>query len=121
MWWSVVAYLLLGMTSGLFGGMLGIGGGVILVPSLVYLFGMTQHDAQGTTLATLIPPIGLLAAWTYYKAGHVDFKIAMLLASGFVVGSILGARFAVHVPRRTLRRIFGLAMLAIAMQMILRG
>ena len=78
--------LLLGLLAGIFSGLIGVGGGVIIVPALVFLFGLSQHQAQGTTLALLVPPIGLLAAWTYYKEGHVDLKIAGLICVGFFLG-----------------------------------
>ena len=72
----ILLYLLLGLVVGAISGLIGIGGGAFFVPALVFLFGLSQHQAQGTTLALLVPPIGLLAAWTYYKQGYVDLKIA---------------------------------------------
>jgi len=89
-----------------------------VVPALVYLFGFTQHIAQGTTLAMLIPPIGILAVWTYWRQGLVDVRVAVLLCLGFVVGGLIGAKFAVHLPKTILSRIFGFAMLLIAVKMI---
>jgi uncharacterized membrane protein YfcA len=115
---SYFLYILLGIVAGTLSGLIGIGGGVIIVPALVLLFGMSQHHAQGTTLALLIPPIGILAAWTYYKAGYVDVKVAALVAVGFFVGSFLGARLATHISEATLERIFGVALLLIALKMI---
>lgn len=114
-----VLYILLGLLAGALSGVIGISGGVIIVPALVFLFGMTQHNAQGTTLALLIPPIGILAAWTYYKAGYVDLKVAALVAIGFFAGSFLGARIAIHLSETMLERIFGFALLLIALKMIL--
>ena len=73
-----VPFLLLGLLAGVLSGLLGIGGGIFLVPALVFVFGLTQHEAQGTTLALMVPPIGLLAAWTYYKQGNVNLGIAAL-------------------------------------------
>ena len=75
--------ILLGLTAGVFGGMFGIGGGVILIPAMVYFFGLTQHQAQGTTLAIMVPPIGLLAAWRYYQSGNVKLGMAVLICAGF--------------------------------------
>ncbi len=111
-------YILLGLLAGALSGVIGIGGGVIIVPALVFLFGMSQHNAQGTTLALLIPPIGILAAWTYYKVGYVDLKVAALVAIGFFAGSFLGARIAIHLSETMLERIFGFALLLIALKMI---
>ena len=79
---------------------------------------MSQHHAQGTTLALLIPPIGILAAWTYYKAGYVDLRVAALVAVGFFAGSFLGARLATHISDEVLEKIFGVALLLIALKMI---
>jgi uncharacterized protein len=111
-------YLLLGVLAGAFSGLIGIGGGVIIVPALVLLFGMTQHNAQGTTLALLVPPIGILAAWTYYKQGFVDVKIAAFIALGFVLGSIVGAKFATGMSNDLLQKVFGFALLLISLKMI---
>lgn len=80
---SILLHLLLGLVAGTFSGLIGIGGGTIIVPVLVFLFGLSQHQAQGTTLALLVPPIGFFAAWTYYKQGYVDLKIAALICVGF--------------------------------------
>lgn len=111
-------YILLGVSAGFISGLIGIGGGVLIIPALVLLFKMPQHLAQGTTLALLVPPIGILAAWAYYKQGHVDLKVAGLLCLGFVFGSVFGARLAVGLPQETLRRAFGVALFAISLKMI---
>jgi uncharacterized membrane protein YfcA len=116
---NIVLYLLVGLLGGIFGGMLGIGGGIIMVPLLAFLFGLSQHQAQGTTLALMVPPIGLLAAWTYYKAGFVDLKIAAFVCLGFFFGGLLGAKLVVGLPDPLLRKIFGAALLMIAIKMIL--
>src|SRR4030067_2331191 len=99
-------YLLLGFLAGTFSGLIGIGGGTIIVPALIFLFGLSQHQAQGTTLAMLVPPIGFLAAWTYYKQGYVDLKIAALLALGFFIGGLVGAKVATRLPNEMLERLF---------------
>src|SRR5579883_3639466 len=100
---------LLGVAAGVASGVVGIGGGIILVPALVFLFGLTQHQAQGTTLALLVPPIGFLGAWTYYKQGYVDLRLAAQIAAGFFFGSLLGARFSVGLSDSMLARVFGSA------------
>jgi len=115
---SIFLYLLLGLVAGIFSGLIGIGGAIIIIPSLVLVFSMSQHMAQGTTLALMIPPIGLLAAWMYYKAGYVDFKVAALICLGFFVGGFIGARFVTSIPDLLLRRIFGLVLLLAALKMI---
>jgi uncharacterized protein len=116
---ATLLYILVGIVAGVLSGLVGIGGGVIIVPALVFLFGMSQHHAQGTTLALLIPPIGILAAWTYYKAGYVDLKVAGLVAVGFIAGSYVGARVATHISDSTLEKIFGVALLLVALKMIM--
>ena len=115
---NVFFYLLLGLVAGIFSGLIGIGGAIIIIPSLVLLFGLSQHTAQGTTLALMVPPIGLLAAWTYYKQGFVDFKIAGLICMGFFFGGLAGARFATDIPDDVLRKIFGVILLAASLRMI---
>ena len=108
----------LGLIAGIFSGLIGIGGGVIIVPALVFLFGLSQHQAQGTTLALLVPPIGLPAAWTYYRQGYVDAHIALLICVGFFVGGLLGAKLATGLSNAVLEKVFGIALLLIALKMI---
>lgn len=111
-------YLLLGLIGGVLSGLIGIGGGVVIVPTLVFLFGFSQHRAQGTTLALLVPPVGLLAAWTYYKQGYVDLKVALVMCLGFLLGGLLGARVATSLSNAILEKVFGVALLLIALKMI---
>ncbi|RMF28153.1 MAG: sulfite exporter TauE/SafE family protein [Cyanobacteria bacterium J083] len=112
-------YLLLGLFTGTVSGLIGIGGGVLLTPALVYLFGFSQHNAQGTTLALLVPPVSLLAAWTYYQQGDVNIKVACLIFAGFFIGGLLGAKFAVQMPEILLKRLFGLGLLGLSLKMLL--
>jgi uncharacterized membrane protein YfcA len=113
-------YLLVGILAGVFSGLIGIGGGVIIVPLLVFIFKFSQHQAQGTTLALMVPPIGLLAAATYYKQGYVDLKVAALVAAGFFVGGLLGAKYAVGLSNATLEKTFGITLILIGLRMILK-
>ncbi len=115
---TIVLCLILGVLAGIFSGLVGVGGGVFIVPALVFLFGMSQHQAQGTTLAILVPPIGLLAALTYYKQGYVDLKIAALICIGFFLGGLLGAKVATALSTEILQRVFGVFMLLLAVKMI---
>ena len=112
-------YLILGLVTGTVSELIGIGGGVLLTPALVYLFGFTQHTAQGTTLALLVPPVSLLAAWTYYQEGDVNIKVAALIFLGFFIGGLIGAKFAINLPELWLKRSFGLSMLALGIKMML--
>jgi uncharacterized membrane protein YfcA len=115
---NIFLYILLGVVAGIFSGLIGIGGGIIIVPSLVLLFGLSQHTAQGTTLALMVPPIGLLAALAYYKQGFVDLKIAAFICIGFFVGGLIGAKFALGIPEMVLKKIFGIVLLAVSIKMI---
>jgi uncharacterized membrane protein YfcA len=116
---NVFLYILLGLVAGMFSGLMGIGGAIIIIPAMVLLFGLSQHTAQGTTLALMVPPIGLLAAWVYYKSGFVDLKIAGLICIGFFIGGLFGAKFATEIPNEILRRIFGVVLLLASLKMIL--
>lgn len=115
----VVPFLLLGLLAGILSGLLGIGGGILIIPALVFVFGLSQHMAQGTTLALMVPPIGLLAAWTYYKQGNVNLGIAALICLGFFFGGLFGAKLAGVVSGVLLKRLFGVALLITAVKMIL--
>lgn len=115
---DIFLYMILGLAAGALSGLIGIGGGVFIVPALIFFFGLSQHQAQGTTLALLVPPIGFLAAWTYYRQGYVDLKIAGFVCIGFFFGGYLGARMATGLPNSVLERIFGVALLVIAIKMI---
>jgi uncharacterized protein len=115
---NILLYLLLGIVAGVLSGLIGIGGGVLIVPALIFLFGLSQHEAQGTTLALLVPPIGFLGAWTYYQQGYVNIKIAVWICLGFFIGSLFGAKLATNIPNVILEKIFGGAMMMIALKMI---
>jgi len=112
-------YIILGLTAGICGGMFGIGGGTILIPALVYLFGLTQHQAQGTTLALMVPPIGLLAALRYYYSGNVKLGIAGFICLGFFIGGLIGAQLVQNLSDPLMKKLFGVFLLAISIRMIL--
>jgi hypothetical protein len=115
---NYLLYVVLGLAAGVLGGMFGIGGGSILIPALVFLFGLTQHQAQGTTLAIMVPPIGILAAMRYYQSGNVKLGMAGFICAGFMVGGLIGAQLIQNVPEVLLKRSFGIFLLAISMRMI---
>jgi len=102
-----VLFVVLGFAAGILSGLIGIGGGIIIVPMLVFAFGYSQHMAQGTALAALIPPIGLLATYVYYMNGDVNIKTALFIAIGFFIGGFFGAKFAVLMDKSILEKIFG--------------
>ena len=111
-------YVALGLAAGVLGGMFGIGGGVILVPALVLLFGMNQHVAQGTSLAILLPPVGILAVMRYYQAGNVKLGIAAFICAGFIVGGFIGASLIQNMPGALLKKMFGVFFLLVSLHMI---
>jgi hypothetical protein len=107
-----------GVVVGVISGIVGIGGGILFIPALVWFFGMDQHKAQGTSLGALLAPIGIFAFLEYYRNGNADLKIAILLAVGFVVGGYFGALVAQHVPELWLRRVFAFTLIAVAGHML---
>jgi len=113
-----VTYIIWGLIAGAASGFLGIGGGIILVPVFALVFGLSQHQAQGTTLALMIPPIGLLAALKYYFEGNVNLKIAAFVCIGFFFGGYIGAALVSRVPDMILRRVFGVVMLLVSLRLI---
>ncbi|MDP8212844.1 MAG: sulfite exporter TauE/SafE family protein [Candidatus Zapsychrus exili] len=116
---QIVLYVLLGLIGGGVGGALGLGGGSILVPGLVFLFGLSQHEAQGTSLAVMLPPIFILAVMRYYHAGHVNVKMAAIIAIGFVVGALIGAHCAQYIPDTHLKKIFGTFLILMGIKMLI--
>jgi uncharacterized membrane protein YfcA len=114
----ILVLALIGLAAGFFSGMVGIGGGLIIVPALVYFLAFSQHQAQGNSLALLMFPVGILGVINYYKKGHVDFRIAALLAVGFVAGSYLGSKFSLSLPQDTVKKIFAVLMIVLAVKML---
>lgn len=110
--------LAIGLVTGVMAGMLGIGGAIIMIPALALFLGLSQHMAQGTSIAVMLPPVGIIAAYNYYKAGHVNIKFAIILACAFLVGSYFGSKFAVTIPQATLKKIFAVLLLLVAARML---
>ena len=110
--------IVIGIVTGFAAGMLGIGGAIIMIPALVFMLGLSQQTAQGTSLAVMLPPVGILAAWNYYKAGNVNLKFALILAATFLIGSYFGSKLAITIPQAVLKKIFGLLLLLVAVRML---
>ena len=108
----------IGIVTGFTAGMLGIGGAIIMIPALVFFMGFSQQMAQGTSLAVMLPPIGIIAAYNYYKAGEVNFKFAMILAVAFLFGSYFGSKVALNLPQPVLKKIFGVLLILVAAKML---
>lgn len=114
----IILLIVIGILTGTVSGLLGIGGAIILVPALVILMGFNQHLAQGTSLAMMLPPIGLIAAYNYYKAGYVNIKFALILATAFILGSYFGSKLAISLPQALLKKIFAFLLIAAAIRML---
>ena len=115
----ILILIVIGIITGVMAGMLGIGGAIIMIPALVFLLGISQQSAQGTSLAVMLPPIGIIAAYNYYKAGHVNIRFAIVLAIFFLVGSYFGSKLALTIPQNVLKKIFGVLLLLVAAKMLL--
>jgi hypothetical protein len=113
-----LVYIFIGFAGGFVGGGLGLGGGAVMVPLLVYAAGLTQHQAQGTVIGLLTVPVFLAAAIRYYTAGNLKLDIAGFMIIGFIVGSFLGAHFVQYLPAPVLKRVFGIALILIGMKMV---
>jgi uncharacterized protein len=118
---NVVILALIGIAAGLLGGMLGLGGAVIIVPALVMLLGYSLQMAQGTTLLMMVLPVGALAAFQYYQKGSIDIRAALILAGFFFVSSYFGAKLATHIPQVTLKKVFSVMLILIAIKMWFPG
>jgi uncharacterized protein len=115
---TLLLLIAIGLMAGMFSGMVGLGGAIVIIPALVMLVGMSQHQAQGTSIAIMLPPIGMLAAYNYYKAGHLNLKFALIIAAAFIIGAYLGSDIALKVPAQTLRKGFGFVLAGVAGYMI---
>jgi len=120
---TIFILVLTGLAAGILGGMVGVGGGIIIVPALVYFLGFSQHTAQGTSLGMIMLPVGILGFIQYYNscktAGEpIDFKVIALIAAGFVAGSYWGSKFAVSLPQETVKKVFAFLMIIVAVKMI---
>lgn len=116
---EVLILLGIGLLAGFLSGLIGIGGGIVIVPVLVYFFAMSQKTAQGTTLFMFLLPIGILGVFNYHKAGHVDYKTAIIMGITFVLGSYFGSKTAIGMDTRLVKQIFGVAIIIIGIKMLL--
>jgi hypothetical protein len=114
----IAVIIIIGFAAGMMGGMIGIGGGLIVVPALVYFLSYSQHQAQGTSLGLLILPVAILGALNYYKKGYIDPRVVGLLALGFVAGSYLGSKYALSLPQATLKKVFAIFLLILSLKML---
>jgi uncharacterized membrane protein YfcA len=115
---TLLILVMIGIAAGMLGGLVGVGGGIIIVPALVYFLGFSQHSAQGTSLGLILLPVGILGVLQYYKQGHVDFRVVGILAIGFITGSYFGSKLALSFSQDTVKKIFAVLMILIALKML---
>lgn len=114
---KTIILLLIGLAAGVFSGILGIGGGIIIIPMLVYFLGFSQHQAQGTSLGLLLPPVGILAVLNYYKAGYVDIRASLIMVITFLIGSYLSSLLAIQLSDTIIKKIFAVFLLAYSIKL----
>lgn len=114
----LIVLLLVGLFAGIASGLVGIGGGIIIVPALVYFLSMTQHQAQGVSIGMLLMPVGFLAAYNYYKAGNLNFKYSLIIGLTFIAGAWIGSKISLTIDENVMRKIFGVFVLLMALKMI---
>ena len=115
---TALILILIGLMAGVFGGIFGIGGAIIMIPAMVYFLGVDQHTAQGTSLAVMLPPIGLFAAYNYYKAGQVNLWYAVIIAVSFMIGGYFGSKIALNLPEHIMKKVFGIFLIIMALRLI---
>ena len=118
---TILTLVIIGLLAGILSGLVGIGGGIIMVPLFIYFLGLTQHNAQGLSLAVMLPPVTFLAVYNYHTAGdggNIDWRVAVLVSALFIVGGFLGSKFALQIDQRMLKKIFGVFMLIVAIKLI---
>lgn len=118
---TLLILIAIGLFAGVLSGFVGVGGGIIIVPALVYILGMSQHEAQGTSLFVLLLPVGILAVHNYYKSGQINWKFGLIISLAFVLGGYFGSRFALKMSPAVVRIIFGVVMAVVSFKMITSG
>ena len=115
---TFIILIIIGLLAGILSGLVGVGGGILMIPLLIIFLGLSQHQAQGTALFAMLPPIGILAAINYYKEGFVKWEYAIVIAFTFVIGGYLGSKLSLSLHPQMVRRIFGVIMLLGAIKLI---
>jgi len=118
---TFIILLLIGLAAGIFSGLVGLGGGIIIIPALIFLLGVDQHTAQGTSLALMLPPIGLLAAINYYRSGAINITYALIIAASFFIGGYFGSKIALTLPEAAVRKVFAAFIILMGIKMLLGG
>jgi uncharacterized membrane protein YfcA len=115
---TVLILLLVGLVSGVLSGLIGVGGGIIIVPALILILGYTQQQAQGTSLGLLLLPVGILAVINYYKKGFIDVRVVLVMSAAFIIGGWLGSKIALNISQTALKRVFAIILVGIAAKML---
>ncbi|HSQ45556.1 MAG TPA: sulfite exporter TauE/SafE family protein [Lutibacter sp.] len=118
---TIITLIIIGLSAGILSGLVGVGGGIIMVPLFVLFLGLTQHNAQGLSLAVMLPPVTFLAVYNYHTAGtggYIDWRIAVTVSILFIIGGFIGSKIALQIDQRMLRKIFGVFMLLVAVKLI---
>ncbi len=118
---TILLLIIIGLVAGTLGGMVGLGGGIILIPALILIMKLDQQTAQGTSIAIMLPPIGLFAVYNYYKAGYVNMKYAFVIAMAFMVGGYFGSSLALKLSPDVMRKVFSVVLVVIAVKMFFSG
>ena len=116
---TIIYLIIIGLSAGVLSGLVGVGGGILMVPMFVLFLGLTQHNAQGMSLAVMLPPVTFLAVYNYHKAGEVDWKLALIASAVFIIGGYLGSKVALKIDQTILKKVFGFFMLIVAMKLML--
>jgi len=114
----VILLIIIGLSAGVLSGLIGVGGGIIMVPALIYVLGFSQQQAQGTSLGLLLLPVGILAVINYYNKGYIDFKVVLIMSIAFAVGGYFGSKWALNISQEALRKIFAVVLFFVAFRMI---
>jgi len=115
---TILLLILVGLAAGVLSGMVGVGGGIIVVPALVLLLGFSQHEAQGTSLGLLLLPVGILAVINYYNKGYIDLKVVGIMSIAFIAGAWLGSKLSLSLPQDTVKKIFAIVLFYTAFRMM---
>jgi len=115
---EILILIIIGIAGGVLSGLFGVGGGIIIVPAFVFFLGMSQHEAQGTSLGLMLLPIGILAAYNYHQSGNLDIRAGLIVAVAFVIGGYFGSKLSLNIDQALLKRVFGVLMLFVSVKLI---
>ncbi len=115
---TILLLIVVGLAAGILSGMVGVGGGIIIVPALIFFLGFSQHQAQGTSLGLLLLPVGILAVINYYNKGFIDIKVVIIMSIAFILGGWLGSKISLSLPQETVKKIFAILLFYTAFRML---